>query len=56
MSKLNLIPYEKKSTLKGKNLLPLGANSFYLELTLFRRGLIAGRQPRSQKYHPCTKW
>ena len=27
------------STLKGKNLLPEGVNSFLLELTLFRRGL-----------------
>ena len=32
------LPYEKKeSTLKGKNLLPLGANSFFLEQTPFRK-------------------
>ena len=31
-------PPEKGSTLKGKNLLPLGANSFLLEWTLFQKG------------------
>ena len=31
-------PYEKGSTLKGKNLLPLGANSFLLEQTPFQKG------------------
>ena len=30
-SKLFCIPSEKGSTLKGKNLLPMGANSFLLE-------------------------
>ena len=29
----------KESTLKGKNLLPLEANSFLFEQTLFQRGL-----------------
>ena len=29
--KLILLPFEKGSALKGKNLLPLGANSFALE-------------------------
>ena len=32
-------PSEKGSTLKGKNLLPLGANSFLLELNPFQKGL-----------------
>ena len=31
MSKLFFSPSEKGSTLKGKNLLPMGANSFLLE-------------------------
>ena len=30
-------PYEKKYTLEGKKLLPLGANSFLLELKPFQR-------------------
>ena len=30
-SKLFLSPYEKGSTLKGKNLLPVGENSFFFE-------------------------
>ena len=30
---------EKGSALKGKNLLPLGANSFLLDETLFQKGL-----------------
>ena len=32
-----LSPSEKGSTLKGKNLLPVGANSFLLEKILLRR-------------------
>ena len=32
-------PSEKESTLKGKNLLPMGANSFLLEWTHFQMGL-----------------
>ena len=35
---LFLLLSEKGSTLKGKNLLPLGANSFLLEQTLFQKG------------------
>ena len=31
---------EKRSTLKGKNLLPLGANSFLLEHTSFQKRLV----------------
>ena len=31
--------YEKGTALKGKNLLPLGANSFLLEQTLFQKGI-----------------
>ena len=33
------LPSEKGSTQKGKNLLPLGANSFLLELTPIRNGV-----------------
>ena len=32
-------PSEKGSTLKGKNLLPFGANSFCLELAPFQKGM-----------------
>ena len=32
-------PYEKGSTLKGKNLLPLGANAFLLKQISFQNGL-----------------
>ena len=31
INNLGRLPFEKRSTLKGKNLLPLGANSFLLE-------------------------
>ena len=31
------VPSEKGSTLKGKNLLPMGANCFLLEQTLFQK-------------------
>ena len=33
---LTLLHFEKGSTLKGENLLPLGANSLLLEKTLFQ--------------------
>ena len=36
LSKLILSPSEKEFTLKEKNLLPLGANSFLSELTPFQ--------------------
>ena len=36
--KLLLLPSERESTLKEKNLLPLGANSFLLELTPLKKG------------------
>ena len=35
------LPAEKASTLKGKNLLLVGANSFLLELTSFQKGVDA---------------
>ena len=38
LSKQFYLPSEKGSTLKGKNLLPLGANSFLLEQTPFQKG------------------
>ena len=34
------LPSEKGSTLKGNNLLPVGANCFLLETTPFKRGLV----------------
>ena len=37
--KIVCLPSEKGSILKGKNLLPQGANSFLLELTPFQKGL-----------------
>ena len=43
-ARIGLSPYCKGSTLKGKNLLPLGANCFLSELALFRRGLCTGRK------------
>ena len=38
LSKLFCLLFEKGSTLKGKNLLPMGANSFLLEWTSFSEG------------------
>ena len=35
----HLVPSEKGSTLKGKNLLPRGANSFLLEKIPFQKGV-----------------
>ena len=50
-------PSEKESTLKGKNLLPLGANSFLLELTHFQKEL--GIQYKQTEIYkrclPCIK-
>ena len=37
VSKFFRLPSEKGSSLKGKNLLPQGANSFLLEKTLFQK-------------------
>ena len=37
--KLFYLPSEKGSAVKGKNLLPLGANSFLLEQTIFWKAL-----------------
>ena len=39
LSKLFLCPPEKGSTLKGKNLLSMGANSFFKSRPLFQKGL-----------------
>ena len=38
LSALFCLPPEKGSSLKGKNLLPMGANSFLLKLTPFQKG------------------
>ena len=36
---MDSVPSEKGSTPKGKKLLPLGINSFFIELILFQKGL-----------------
>ena len=46
LSKLFWLLSEKGFTLKGKNLLPLGANSFLLKYTPFQKGL--GAQESNQ--------
>ena len=57
LSNLILSSSEKGSTLKGKNLLPVGANSFLLEETLFGMGLSTRKQPGSHRsYLPCEEW
>ena len=48
-----VLPFEKGSTLKGKNLLPRGANSFLLKLTPFQKTLMCRKANRkSQKLSP----
>ena len=55
--KLFLTPFGKGVYSKGKNLLPMGANSFLLEQIPFRRGLMCRKANRkSQKLHACKKW
>ena len=51
-------PSEKRSTLKGKNLLPLGANSYLLEKDFFSEAACsAGKQTESHKHYlSCGKW
>ena len=54
--KIVYFPSENWSPLKGKNLLPLGANSFLLEKTLLSEGLFwcEGKQTGSHRNcHPC---
>ena len=47
------LPSGKGSTLKGKNLLPLGANSFFYRRPLLRRGLAyISANRKSQNYLP----
>ena len=46
------LPSEKGSNLKGKNLLPLGANSFLSKETLFQNGLYVQRSRQLQKLFP----
>ena len=51
-----LLPSEKGSTLKGKNLLPLGALSFKSRPHL-RRGLVCRKTVRVlQKLSPLSEW
>ena len=52
LSKLFCLPSGKGSSLKGKNLLPGGANSFLLEYTPFRRGLMFWNANRKSKKLP----
>ena len=50
MSKKYHLPSVMGSILKGKNLLPLGANSFLLEKTPFQKALwCAGKQTESHR-------
>ena len=39
LSNLFCLPSEKEPTLNGKNLLPMGASSFFLELVPFQKGV-----------------
>ena len=43
------------STLKGKNLPPLGANSYLLKETLFQKELSRLANRKSQKVMSCVK-
>ena len=46
--------FEIRSTLKGKNLLPVGANSFLLEKTYFRMWLFVQKSKQIvKKLSPC---
>ena len=56
--KLFCLPSKKGSTLKGKTLLPFGANSFLLEQITFQKGLaVRESETESQKMHlPLYKW
>ena len=47
------LPFEKGCTLKEKNLLPFGANSFLLEFTFFIMRLVAIRQMETGSYESC---
>ena len=52
-----LLTSEKRSTLKGKNLLPVGANSFRLEQTPFQKGIgIQGRKEEVRKITIVKNW
>ena len=53
--KIVLSSTKKGSTLKGKNLLPMGANSFLLEWTPFQKGLSVQFSKRSQKLSPLVE-
>ena len=57
LSKLILLPSEKGSSLKGKNLLPLGANSILLEKTSFQKRIcVQESKPEAIKSClPCQK-
>ena len=57
LSKLYCLLSENGSILKGKNLLPLGANSFFLELTPFQKGLrVHGSNPEVTKVVSLVKY
>ena len=47
--KLILLPSEKESSLKGKNLLPVGANSFLLEKTPLAEGTWCAETKKKKK-------
>ena len=52
LSKLSCHLSEKGPTLKGKNLLPVGANSFLFEKTPFRKG--TGVEDRKRSHKSCV--
>ena len=54
--KMGCLLSEKSSSLKGKNLLPLGANSFLLEKRSFQKGFVCRKvNSKSQKLPPLQK-
>ena len=54
-TKLFYFPSENGSTLKGKNLLPMGANAFLSEWATFRKGFMSRKANKLQKLSPCKK-
>ena len=50
-----LLPSEKGPTLKGKNLLPIGANSFLLEEIPFRSELVCRNANRKSQKLDCVE-
>ena len=57
LTKLILLPSEKRSSLKDKNLLPMGANSILLEKTSFQKRICVqeSKQEAIKNCLPCQK-